>query len=347
MPGAALPRPPAVARVLREVTATARRHGMFDPGTRVLAAVSGGPDSLCLLHSLVRLRRLLRIHVSCFHFDHRLRPGSDRDAAYVGGQARRLGVPIVVRIASSRPGHGESVEAWARVERYRALAAAMDEVEAQVAATGHTVDDQAETVLMGMLRGGGLQALAGMAPVTPPAPEPGSFGIRLARPLLETAREETLAFCRALRLRPRRDPMNEDPSYMRVAIRDRILPLLEERLGRTVRGSIVRTAGLVREDADLLERLADDAARSALEREGGEVRVLATALNTLPLPLAGRVAHRAMLWMGANPEASHVEGLLSLAAGRPGRRLSFPQGLIARRDREYVRLSRPSPGAPA
>src|SRR2546429_10029005 len=107
----ALPRPPAVARVLERVTRTVRAHAMVEPGRTVVAAVSGGTDSLCLLHTLVRLRRLLRIRVVCFHFDHRLREGSERDASYVQGQARRLGAPFVLRRATSRPAKGGSVEA--------------------------------------------------------------------------------------------------------------------------------------------------------------------------------------------------------------------------------------------
>jgi len=121
MPVAALRRPPAVARVLQRVTATARRHQMFVTGSRVLVGVSGGPDSLCLLHSLLRLRRLLRIEPCCFHFDHGLRDGSERDAAYVRAQARKLGVEFLLRRAGDKPPRGASVEAWAREQRYGAM----------------------------------------------------------------------------------------------------------------------------------------------------------------------------------------------------------------------------------
>ena len=204
---------------------------MFDPGGRVIVACSGGPDSICLLHALVRLRRLFRMELACFHFDHGLRQASRREAAYVRGQAERLEIPFYERRAESKPGRGESVEAWARTVRYGALLELADELGA-VAATGHTADDQAETVLLALLRGGGLEALTGMSPEARP----------IVRPLLETTREETEAFCRALRLRPRRDPMNKDPSYMRVAIRTRVIPHVERALGRGVRSTVIRSA---------------------------------------------------------------------------------------------------------
>src|SRR2546427_1792684 len=235
----------------------ARRHGMFEAKSRVVVAVSGGPDSLCLLHSLVRLKRLLRIEPVCFHFDHRLRPGSDADARYVRSQAQRLGVPYMVREADSKPRKGESVEAWARGVRYEALSAVVEELGGGVAAVGHTADDQAETVLLALLRGGGLEAIAGMSPVGRP----------IVRPLLETTREDTVAFCRALRLRPRRDPMNEDPSFMRAAIRTRVVPELERRVDRGVGGALSRTASLLRRDADFLDRLAREAEREVVQTQ--------------------------------------------------------------------------------
>ncbi|HEX9235165.1 MAG TPA: ATP-binding protein, partial [Actinomycetota bacterium] len=198
-----------------------------------------------------------------------------------------------------------------------------------------TADDQAETVLLALLRGGGLESLSGMAPVSRP----------IVRPLLAVSREETLAFCRARHLRPRYDPMNEDPSYMRAAVRGGVLPLIEERVGRGVRAAMVRTASLLRDDARFLEAVADEAARTVLESSDGpqpERRLRAASTTTLAKPVASRVVRRALLSMGLLPDAGHIEAVLDLAAGRPGRRVSLPGGLIALRDREYVRLSRPS-----
>lgn len=325
-------RPPAVARVLERIAGSVRAGRMFEPGSCVVAAVSGGPDSLCLLHSLVRLRGLLRISVACFHFDHGLRAGSSADVGYVRRQADRLGVPFFVRAAFDGPPKGESVEAWARTARYQALLEVLEESGSAAAALGHTLDDQAETVLMAMLRGGGLEALAGMRPVSRP----------FVRPLLEVTRTETEAFCRALHLRPRRDPMNEDPSFLRVAVR-RGIPQLETSVGRSVRGTLARTAGLLARDADFLDGLADQATREVVLADGSGRRLRSGLLAELPEAVASRVVRRQVLSMGVLPEAAHVEAVLDLARGRPRRAVSLPDGLRAERDSEYVRLVRPSP----
>jgi tRNA(Ile)-lysidine synthase len=315
------------------VTATARRYRMFDPGSLVLVAVSGGPDSVCLLHSLVRLRRLLKIDPVCFHFDHGLRKGSDADAAYARSQANRLRVRFVVRRAASAPDRGESIEAWARTVRYEALTNVLEELGGGVAAVGHTADDQAETVLLAVLRGSGLEAIGGMKPVVG----------RVVRPLLEVTREETESFCRSLHLRPRQDPMNRQAAFMRVGIRTRVLPRLERALGRNVRSTLARTAALVRQDADFLEQLAIAARPAVVEQGGPGVTLLrADSLGAIAPPIAGRVVHQAILDLGCLPEVSHIEAIVGLAGARPGRLISLPDGLLARREREYVRLSRPS-----
>jgi tRNA(Ile)-lysidine synthase len=306
---------------------------MFEPGTSVVVAVSGGPDSLCLLHSLFRLQRLFKVDLTCFHFDHRLREDSTSDAEYVRRQAFRLHVPFVLRRAESKPQRGESVEAWARTERYRALSAVVEELGGGVAAVGHTADDQAETVLLALLRGGGLAAISGMSPVVRP----------IVRPLIEVERDQTVAFCRALALRPRRDPMNEDPTFMRVAVRNRLIPILEEALGRNIRKTLVRTAALLREDAEFLEDLAERTFTEAVEDDGEQRLLRAEVLTRLPRPLASRVVRQTILSLSSVPEASHIEAVLGLVVGRPGQSVSLPGGLLAKREREYVRLSRPSP----
>jgi tRNA(Ile)-lysidine synthase len=339
-------RPPAVARVLQRVTRTSRRHNLFHRGDTVVVACSGGPDSICLLHALHRLRRLLGIRLMAFHFDHRLRPGTEREVAYVEGQARRLGVPFLSRRATESPTLGESVEAWARLARYAALTSAATDAGADRAALGHTLDDQAETVLLGVVRGGGLEAVSGMSPAgsIPPIWFPAS------RPLLEVTRAEVVAFNRAMRLRPRDDPSNRDRRFLRNRIRLDVLPYLERRLDRGLRATLARTAEHVRADAALLDSMASEAAGRTVDLRGEEVRIDARSLADLPPPIAARVVQQALRVAGAmvgewDPDAgaAHVEGIIDLAGGRPGRRIDLPGDLEAARLREYVRVSRPSP----
>lgn len=336
-----------MARVLERVTATSRRFEMFAPGETVLIACSGGPDSVCLLHSLHRVRRLLRIRLAVFHFDHRLRRGSAADAEYVAAQASRLGLPFVLREAVDAPRSGQSVEAWARLARYAALTAAATEVDAQRAAVGHTLDDQAETVLLGLVRGGGLEAVAGMPPIASLPP----LGFPASRPLIDTRRAEVEAFCRSLRLRPREDPTNRDPRFLRNRIRHQVLPLLEKRLERDLRGTLARTAENVRGDVDFLEGLASDAAAKVVEVRDEELRIVADALARLPEPIGARVVRQAVrlasaVWgeWGADVGAAHIGAIQKLAVARPRKRVDLPGDLVAERTREYISISRSSPG---
>ncbi len=248
-PRRALPRPPAVARVLERVTKTVRAHDLFDPGDTVLACVSGGPDSVCLLESLVRLRRLHRIGVEAFHFDHGLRPDSREDAGYVRRLCERHAVPFHIRVATDGPPKGSSIEAWASSVRLEAANEVARELDAQDIAEGHTLDDQAETVLLNIVRGTGLEGVAGILP------RGGDRPVRIVQPLLEVRRDEVEAFCRALHLRPRRDPMNDDRRLLRAAIRHDVLPAIELAVGRDVKGPIARTAENLRADRHELDRM--------------------------------------------------------------------------------------------
>ncbi len=326
-------RPPAVARVLERVAATARAHEMFLPGETVLVAVSGGPDSTCLLYSLHYLRRLFRIKLTVFHLDHGLRPDSGKDAEYVRRLAARLKVPFHLRVCEFRPPKGESVEAWARAMRIYYAIDASREAGAERLAEGHTLDDQAETLLIALIRGGGLDALGGIEPV---------LG-REVQPLIRVTRAEVEAFCRALHLRPRRDPTNMDTRLLRNAVRLRVLPALERAVGRDVRATLARTADLLRRDEHELRRQAFSAAEELVDEEPGGYRITAAGLRTLPRSIASRVVLQTLYRAGVVPTEEAVGAVLDLAAGRPGRRRDLTGGLKASRDREYVSLSRASP----
>jgi tRNA(Ile)-lysidine synthase len=323
-------RPPQVARVLERVTKTARSSGMFAKGDRVLVWVSGGPDSLCLLETLVRLRRLFGIELAVFHLDHRIRRGSGAEAAYVRRRAAAHGLPCHVAVPSSAPAPGDSVERWARAERRAAARRIVDEVGADRSALGHTMDDRAETVLLALVRGWGLDGLTGIEPVA------GS----LVRPLLDVRRYETVAACRALRLRPRVDPTNDDPSYLRNAIRREVMPTLTSATGRDVVPTIARTADLLRADAATLDELAAGLGGAALEHTGGVHALRVDVLNDLAPPIAARVVRHALGEVGIEWSQPAIDGILDLATGRPGRQIELGTGWRARRERARIVLER-------
>ena len=325
--------PPAVARVLERVTATAREHRMFEPSQTVLIACSGGPDSVCLLYSLWHVRRLFEIRLEVFHLDHRLRPRSGNDAAYVRRLAERLELPFHLRIAEGRPARGTSVELWARSVRRAAAAGVMAETGATRLALGHTLDDQAETVLMGLILGWGPEGLVGMRPVSDTD----------VRPLLEIARDDVEAFCRAARLRPRRDPTNRDTRLLRNAIRHQGIPALERSTRRNVRAAIVRSAELLRVDQETLWNEALAEAERLIHPTPEGFTGAAAELARLPRAIAGRVVRRGFASIAASWTMPDVDAVLDLAAGRRGRRRDLTDGLKARRDEEYVSVSRTSP----
>jgi tRNA(Ile)-lysidine synthase len=307
---------------------------MVERGDRVLVACSGGPDSVCLLLCLERLRGLFGIRLEVLHVDHRLRPSSRVDAMYVRRLAQRLGVPFHLRTASGSPPAGASLEAWARGVRLAAIEEVVAETGAARAALGHTRNDQAETVLMAVISGGGLEALAGIPPVSG----------QVLHPLLEVSREEVEAFCRAAGVRPRLDETNRDPRYLRNTIRLEAIPAIERATDREIVAAIARSAELLRADADILAAQGEREAARLTETVGEGCRIDAAALASLPRPIASRVARAALRSLGAPWTQADIDAVLDLAHGRPGRRRDLSAGLLARRDRVYLSLSsRPSP----
>jgi len=244
-------------------------------GTAVTCAVSGGADSLALLV----LASEGGCKVTAMHVDHGLRPNSAADAHVVASVASRWGAEFRSQRAEVAP--GPNLEARARVARYAVLP--------RDVLTGHTADDQAETVLLNLLRGAGLDGLAGMR--------------RDRRPLLSLRRSETHALCAELGLVPVRDELNDDLRYRRNQVRHEVMPALDDVAERDVGGLIARQADLLRDDADLLDAL-------ALDLDPTDARALASA----PRPLARRAVRR---WLanGHPPDAATVERVLAVARG--------------------------------
>jgi len=229
---------------------TVALHGMIQPGERVLAAVSGGPDSMALWHILRALG--YAIEVACF--DHDTRAGqSAEDTAFVRGQARRLEAPFHTErrpVAEEARRAGLGFEAYARQVRYAFLTRVARERGCAVVATGHTADDQAETVLMRLIRGAAPEGAAGI----PPVREDG--GVRIVRPLLACWRDALRTYLEAQSIPYRIDASNTDPRFLRNRVRAELLPLLRDQYNPRVQEALVRFAEVARPETDLLAELA-------------------------------------------------------------------------------------------
>ena len=208
-----------------------RAHGLLKPGDRVLAAVSGGPDSVCLAHHLRRLAGRRRLRLTLAHLHHGLRgPDADRDERSVRSLARGLGVPLIVRRLPVRGLAREerrSLEDAGRKLRYQALASIARSENCNKVATGHHLDDQAETLLLHLLRGTKAKGLSGIPPLRPLGP--GAQSPVLIRPLLPLSRKDVEAYLRCFGLRSRTDRSNRSLDYTRNWIRLKVLPLLASR----------------------------------------------------------------------------------------------------------------------
>jgi len=300
------------------VLGTVRERRLFGAEARVLVALSGGADSVALLAALAALRGAGELAaLSACHVDHRLRPGSEADGVACEALCAALEVPLA-RVPVTVPG-GENVQQAARRARYRALRAAATGAGASRIATGHTRGDQAETVLLRLLRGAGARGLSGIPP------RRGA----LVRPLVDRTRAEIVAYLGRRGLGWREDPTNATPRYARNRVRAELLPLLEA-LAPGVEERLARTADLLRDDERVLERAA---ARLAPR---GAASVDADRLARAPPAVGRRVVRR--LWRAASGsrrrlEAVHVAAVLRLVrrglagpVALPGRRAAWRQG---------------------
>jgi tRNA(Ile)-lysidine synthase len=316
---------PAVAQVRLAVRRCLSGAGLA-PGDLVLAACSGGADSLALASALAFEAPKLGLRGGGVTVDHGLQDGSDEQARRAAKALKGMGLQPVdgVTAAVARPGGPgyPGPEAAARDARYAALHRAASACAATAVLLGHTLDDQAETVLLGLARGSGARSLAGM---------PERTGLFL-RPLLRISRATTRAACAAQDLEPWDDPQNADPGFARARVRHRLLPVLEAELGPGVAEALARSARLLRADADFLDALAE----SELERiapPGSGHSLPLDALAALPEAIRSRVLRNAAVAAGCPPgvlSARHVAGLEALVTGWRGQRWTdLPGGVRA------------------
>jgi tRNA(Ile)-lysidine synthase len=331
-------RHPSVAAVRRAV-----RRGLadLDPGAVVVVACSGGADSLALLAATVAEAPSGAWQVIGATVDHGLQPGSSDQAARVVAQMAELGaaetVSATVRVESA----GVGPEASARQARYAVLGEIAQRFGAEAVLLGHTRDDQAETVLLGLARGSGGRSLAGMRR---------GFGV-FRRPLLDVTRADTVTTCQALGLEVWEDPHNTDPAYLRSRVRVHLLPVLEDELGPGVAATLARTAEQLRSDMDYLDDLAEGALAEVLlpGRDGPEPATVMSVvlLAALADPIRRRMLRLAALRAGAPAGElfyDHVLALDALVTAWHGQRwIDLPGHLRGLREGDRLVVARTVP----
>jgi tRNA(Ile)-lysidine synthase len=343
----------------KRVLEVVERSGMLRAGERVGVGVSGGADSVGLLRVLCELQEKLGIVVSVVHFNHELRgKASDADEKFVEKLAARLGVEFIAgreNIREKAKREKANLEDAARRARYAFFARLVNEGKVDCVAIAHTMDDQAETVLGHILRGTGLAGLGGIHPET---------GV-VIRPLLGVRREELRAYLKLREQSWREDATNRDMTRLRARVRKKLLPLLEKQFQPRVVEHLANLAELAREDESLLEKLAGEWIKKAIEKNGEESRIAidkffwcggekrdtadSKDLNggdnkkSVSRAFAKRVVRKIVEELKAHAGelgAQHVEAVLRLAdEGQNGKGLELPGGVEARRERDALIFS--------
>ena len=292
---------------------------LLEPGDTFLVAVSGGADSLALSEALLKEARPLALNVIAVTIDHKLQKNSREQALRVQEQLTSLGYESVV-IKEVNVIQSSGVEADARKARYEAFDKLLLEHNAKEIYLGHTRDDQAETVLLGLARGSGTRSLSGMAPVN------GKY----IRPLLAITREQTVAACKEINVQIWCDPHNENLEFSRVRVRNEVLPVMEKNLGPGIAAALARSASLFRDDADALDQIA------ATEMQGLNLADLdCQALLGMPKAIRTRIIKSAIYRSGApsgSISADHIAGVEALVTSWHGQgEISLPGGVKVRR----------------
>lgn len=316
-----------VRRAVRELLAST-----VGDGELVLVALSGGPDSLALAAATAFEAPRAGLRAGAVIVNHNLQPGSAEVAEAAAAQARELGLdPVDIRAVEVVSADGP--EADARTARYAALEAARDEQGAAAVLLGHTLDDQAETVLLGLTRGAGATSLAGMSAVT-------DFYLR---PLLGIRRTETVAACEDQGLTPWSDPHNGDRSYTRVRIRTEVMPVLEAQLGPGVAQALARTADQLRDDAAVLDSLARDALPTVFlpmpgeNAQNTEAALDAGSLADMPAAIHNRIIRQTALAVsGVSLSQAHTASIAALVTDWHGQGEAHVPGI--RVERQGFRL---------
>jgi tRNA(Ile)-lysidine synthase len=327
-----------VLHLAQDVLAYIRKHALLKAGNRVGVAVSGGADSVALLRLLLELRSEIGMVLSVVHFNHQLRgEDADQDEEFVAQLARQYKVGVHFGrgdVADFAASNHLSLEAAARKMRYGFFRGLLLEGRVSQIATAHTLDDQAETVLLRVTRGAGSRGLAGIYPQLAVA-----SGSSIVRPLLGAKRQDLEAYLKSLGQAWREDASNRDLRHTRNRVRHGILPRLERNLNPRVREALAETAEIARAEEDYWER---EMARVLPELWNVDLRALdRSRLANAPLALRRRIVRAAAESLGLRLEFHHVEDILALAQTGDARSAMLPEGWVVSHHKAELRFEPP------
>jgi len=316
----------AVRRPVRQALADADMAGHT-----VVVAVSGGPDSMALFDALMSLREELNLTLHGAHLDHGLRgEASSDDARFVRELFVGAGIDATVEeadVSEYQLTNRLSLEEAARDMRYAFLAKVANQQEAAAVAVGHTADDQAESILMHLVRGTGLTGLRGMQPLTQRVSV--NANLKIVRPILEVSRADTVAYCSAMDLEPRHDLTNDTTDMTRNRVRAELLPMLES-YNPSVRQALIRLSKNAAVDLDFISREVDAVWDRVCRTDAGSLRINLEAYRELHPSLQQHLFRRAILHLKgdlADVEQKHLEAMAVLAQGSAGKGLDLPGGI--------------------
>jgi tRNA(Ile)-lysidine synthase len=308
-----------------------RQHHLVSAREKLVVAVSGGADSVCLLHILAKFKEQLKIELHIAHLNHQLRGAeSEADAEYVAGLARRLGIPATIErreVKAYQKKMRLSPEEAAREVRYRFLTDVAGATGAKRVAVGHTQDDHIETILMHLIRGAGTRGMRGLQPSTEWPSKTGNLAV--IRPLLEVSHQETEGYCHQHQLTPRLDASNLSLSPLRNRIRQQLLPLLQS-YNPGIAEALLRTGRIAGNDIDFLDKETAQLWAKIARQEDETVTLNRKGLDRLPPTLKRyllRSGAERLLGSAKDIEMRHIEEMMALLDRPAGKRLSLPGGL--------------------
>ncbi|SHL11977.1 tRNA(Ile)-lysidine synthase [Desulfatibacillum alkenivorans DSM 16219] len=321
--------PPIVDPFMEKVRQCVKEHAMLFRGARVLAGVSGGPDSTALVHVLSRLQKEFALQLGVAHVNHCLRgEESDRDALFVQEMANSLDLPFhpeTVDVAAAQKESGLSLEEAAREARKAFFSRVMQEHGYDLAALGHHADDNAEWMLISLIRGTGAGGLSGIPPVNG----------KTVRPLFKLTRKEILEYCRENDLKWVQDSTNQDQSILRNQIRLHLLPILESQYNPAIVQGLNRLSDILRLEHQWMDGMARDFLDEHAKPIKNGLELSLVHLVTQPLAMQRRIVLQAMAQVRGNTRKTswtHVHDVLNLTSrGKSGSQAHLPDGLEARR----------------